>query len=109
MLYLRAMFLLLLLTKVSISAEAEKQKAVALEAWKKLDRTVLKSGEIDSLIEKELVRLGITPAPLCSDYDYIRRISLDLTGKPPSPLEIRLFLSDKTLDKQISARNMQKN
>lgn len=42
---------------------------------------------------------GITP-PRCSDAEYLRRVSLDLTGQPPTADQVRTFLSDTAPDKR---------
>jgi len=39
--------------------------------------------------------LGIAPSELCTDEQFIRRASLDITGTIPSPEELRKFAVDK--------------
>jgi hypothetical protein len=39
-------------------------------------------------------------APLASDAEFLRRVTLDLTGALPSTLEIRAFLKDAAADKR---------
>ena len=39
-------------------------------------------------------------APLASDREFLRRVRFDLTGRPPSPDEIRDFLADASPDKR---------
>ncbi|RFC45109.1 MAG: Protein of unknown function DUF1549/DUF1553/Planctomycete cytochrome C [Verrucomicrobia bacterium] len=50
---------------------------------------------IDTLIARRLATEGIHPTPLASPETLIRRLSLDLTGLPPSPAETAEFLADK--------------
>ncbi|MFO0893118.1 MAG: DUF1549 domain-containing protein [Isosphaeraceae bacterium] len=38
--------------------------------------------------------MKILPSGLCTDAEFIRRVSLDLTGLPPSADEVRSFLAD---------------
>src|SRR5205085_596318 len=45
-------------------------------------------------------QLGIVPSNLCSDEQFIRRVSLDITGTMPTPAQIREFLADKSADKR---------
>lgn len=85
---------------LGLAAEAGPFAPLPADAWTRLDRSVPKPGEIDRLIEKELSRLGRTPAPLCSDADFYRRVSLDLTGKLPTPVELRKFAQDIATDKR---------
>ena len=55
-------------------------------------------GEIDELVADKWERMKIAPAPLSSDTDFIRRVTLDLTGLPPTPEEVRAFLADSRND-----------
>jgi len=49
---------------------------------------------IDNFIAAKLDSLGLAPAPEASRRTLIRRLSLDLTGLPPTPDEVDLFLAD---------------
>jgi hypothetical protein len=51
---------------------------------------------IDELVDAKLLKMRMNPSPICDDADFLRRVYLDLTGVPPSPEEVRAFLSDKT-------------
>src|SRR5688572_13637025 len=55
---------------------------------------------IDDYIFDKMKRDGIPHAPLSTDREFVRRIRLDLTGRLPSPEELREFLSDKSPDKR---------
>ncbi len=46
---------------------------------------------IDAFIRNELKRLDISPSQPASAATLIRRLSLDLTGLPPSPAEVETF------------------
>ena len=59
--------------------------------------------EIASRLDAELLHaLGkVLPLPsLADDEAFLRRVSLDLTGKLPGPEEIRAFLADRDLEKR---------
>ncbi len=46
---------------------------------------------VDRLILESLQTSEVTPAPLTSDEDFLRRVTLDLTGHIPSAAEVTLF------------------
>jgi hypothetical protein len=49
---------------------------------------------IDELVDQKLSRMKIQPSGVCTDEEFLRRVSLDLTGVPPEPARIRAFLAD---------------
>jgi hypothetical protein len=49
---------------------------------------------IDAFIEDRLQREGLTPTPEAPAATLVRRVTLDLTGVPPTPTEIDAFLAD---------------
>ncbi len=55
---------------------------------------------VDELIVAKLRKVGIVPADLCTDAEFLRRVRIDLTGSLPAPTEIEAFLADKAPDKR---------
>jgi mono/diheme cytochrome c family protein len=53
---------------------------------------------IDNFILARLERENVKPSPEADRSTLLRRVSLDLTGLPPTPQEIRDFLSDTSPD-----------
>jgi WD40 repeat protein/mono/diheme cytochrome c family protein len=53
-------------------------------------------GTVDDLVAAKWQRLKILPSELCSDADFIRRASIDLTGLPPSEEDVQTFLADES-------------
>ncbi len=49
---------------------------------------------IDKHVNDKLERLKILPAELCTDAEFLRRVSLDLVGLPATSAETRAFLAD---------------
>ena len=43
------------------------------------------AGSIDSYIFADFQANGITPAPKTTDWEFVRRVTLDLTGRIPTP------------------------
>lgn len=55
---------------------------------------------IDDEIFGKMKKDGIPHAPLATDEEFIRRVKLDITGRIPSPAELREFLADQSPDKR---------
>jgi hypothetical protein len=55
---------------------------------------------IDELVFKKLKEVGMPPSPVCSDATFIRRVSIDVCGKLPTPDEVKAFVEDKSPDKR---------
>lgn len=53
---------------------------------------------VDSFITNRLEAEGLIPLPRASRTTLIRRLSLDLTGLPPTPEEVDEFVADKRPD-----------
>lgn len=49
---------------------------------------------VDTHVNNKLKRLKIQPAELCSDAEFLRRVSLDLTGLPATGEQTKAFLND---------------
>jgi hypothetical protein len=58
----------------------------------------LKRNPIDNFIQARLSEAGLTPAPEASKESLIRRVTLDLTGLPPTEAEVDAFLTDDSPD-----------
>ncbi|MGD2018877.1 MAG: PSD1 and planctomycete cytochrome C domain-containing protein [Planctomycetota bacterium] len=53
---------------------------------------------IDALVERRLAAEGLAPAPEADRHTLLRRVTLDLTGLPPTPEEIEAFVGDPRPD-----------
>jgi Protein of unknown function (DUF1549)/Protein of unknown function (DUF1553) len=53
---------------------------------------------VDAFLFAAMAKNGAVPAPAADKRTLIRRVSLDLTGLPPSPAEVNAFLTDASPD-----------
>src|SRR5438034_8900272 len=53
---------------------------------------------IDYFILAKLEKHGLKPSPPADRYTWVRRLSLDLTGLPPTPPEVNAFVNDPQPD-----------
>ncbi|MBX7257817.1 MAG: DUF1553 domain-containing protein [Candidatus Hydrogenedentes bacterium] len=63
---------------------------VALSDWPR--------NPIDNFILTRLEKEGLKPSPQAAKETLIRRVSLDLTGLPPTPEQVEAFLNDSSPD-----------
>ena len=56
--------------------------------------------KVDELVVEKLAKLGIVPSAVSSDTEFLRRVSLDMTGTLPGPPEIQAFVADKRQNKR---------
>lgn len=63
---------------------------------------VRSSSPIDSFVLQKLHKLNLDPSELCSDSQFLRRVSLDLTGTLPEPSEIESFINERSPQKRLS-------
>src|SRR5579863_3668330 len=64
--------------------------------WKPMEET----SYIDRFINAKLERLKILPSEPASDSEFLRRVSYDLIGVPPTVEELQAFLADKSAGKR---------
>ncbi len=55
---------------------------------------------IDDFIFGKMAAAGVQPAPLTTDAEFLRRLSLDVTGRIPQPEQVEAFLADGRADKR---------
>lgn len=58
--------------------------------------------KVDQLVNQRLRFLGLVPSGVCSDAEFIRRVSIDLTGTLPMPAEVEDFLADDSPGKRAA-------
>jgi len=57
---------------------------------------------IDKHLFERLQKLRIAPSELCDDETFLRRVTLDLAARPPTPEEYRAFMADTSKDKRTA-------
>ena len=56
--------------------------------------------KVDELVIAKLRKTGILPSEICTDAEFLRRASLDVTGTLPTAREVEAFAKDTAPDKR---------
>jgi Protein of unknown function (DUF1549)/Protein of unknown function (DUF1553) len=60
------------------------------------------TARIDAVLANRWAEAKVTPAAIADDGEFLRRVSLDLIGKIPTPAEARDFLDDPSPTKRLA-------
>lgn len=60
------------------------------------------TAHVDQLVLQKLNKLGIVPSSICTDEEFLRRASLDITGTLPAAAEVLEFIKDPAKDKRAA-------
>jgi hypothetical protein len=60
------------------------------------------AGSIDSYIYADFKTNNITPAPMTTDWEFVRRVTLDLTGRIPTPQAVLSFVASTDPNKRAN-------
>ena len=82
--------------------KTEGRQALVLPKNLKYEAPAIEGNYIDELVGKKLNQLRILPSDLCSDEEFLRRITIDITGQLPSEDEYRQFINDVAPDKRAA-------
>ena len=63
------------------------------------------STPIDKAIATKLQKVGIIPSEVCTDQEFLRRVTLDVTGTLPTAEEVKSFLASKDKNKRQKTVN----
>jgi hypothetical protein len=58
---------------------------------------------VDELVFAKLKKLGLPPSPVADDGTFLRRVTIDITGRLPAADTARKFLADPSADKREKA------
>ncbi len=75
-------------------------RSIARVAEAQNDPSDIPRTKIDQFIQEKLNKLGIKSSPVCTDAEFLRRVSIDLTGTLPTPHEVESFLADDSAGKR---------
>ncbi|MEM0927045.1 MAG: DUF1549 domain-containing protein, partial [Planctomycetota bacterium] len=81
---------------LTVMGERDGYRETPIETW----------GEIDHWVAQKWRRVKIQPSPLTDDASFLRRVTLDLTGLPPSSAKVREFLADATPTKEKRSKEI---
>src|SRR5207302_8657311 len=60
------------------------------------------SNLIDTYLFQAMQDAGVTPAGKTNDFEFIRRVTLDLTGRIPIATQVQTFVADIRPDKRAA-------
>ncbi len=66
----------------------------------KVEKLPPKKNFVDEIVFKKLVELGLPPSEICDDATFIRRLTIDLTGRIPTEKEVQDFTADLSTNKR---------
>jgi len=77
---------------------------LAPRSFRSADTTATPRADRANLIDRHLFSAmeaaGVKPAPASNDYEFVRRVTFDLTGRPPSVEKLVQFVADTAPDKR---------
>ncbi|MCR9293744.1 MAG: DUF1549 and DUF1553 domain-containing protein, partial [bacterium] len=73
---------------------------LALPAGLEYQAPQISGNYIDHLVGEKLKRLRILPSELCSDQEFLRRVTIDIVGLLPTEDEFQQFMQDDSPDKR---------
>jgi hypothetical protein len=82
---------------------APRSNVLTDEPWHGVTVAPLTPAELDQMVTRELHKIESRTAILTTDAQFLRRVSLDLVGKPPAPQEITDFVADTDPRKRANA------
>lgn len=85
-----------------VSAPARVPRRSADDGGERLLAAAATSRSIDREVLKALAAEGLAPAGPADDLEFLRRVSLDLLGVPPTEAEVRSFLASKDPGKRTA-------
>src|SRR5580704_12110966 len=86
----------------ALTADVVKKLSSAPTARDKSFQNPDSLGTIDKYLYADMQAQGVTPADKTTDWEFIRRVTLDLTGRIPDPVRVLSFVADTTPNKRAN-------
>lgn len=80
--------------------KTEGRQVLVLPKDLKYEAPEITGNDIDQLVGKKLNQLRIVPSGLCTDEEFLRRITIDITGQLPTEEEYTQFVNDVAPEKR---------
>lgn len=80
--------------------KTEGRQVLVLPKDLKYEAPEITGNYIDELVGKKLNQLRILPSGLCTDEEFLRRITIDITGQLPTEEEYQQFINDAAPNKR---------
>lgn len=80
--------------------KTEGRQVLVLPKDLKYDAPKIEGNYVDQLVGKKLNQLRILPSGLCTDEEFLRRITVDITGQLPTEEEYKQFVNDVAPEKR---------
>ena len=66
-------------------------------------RSTWGTAPLDAFVFAAMQPHGLQPSPAAAPHEWLRRVTLDLTGLPPTPAELDAFLADSALGSALDS------
>jgi hypothetical protein len=80
--------------------KAEGRQVLVLPKDLKYESPEITGNYVDQLVGKKLNQLRILPSGFCTDEEFLRRITIDITGQLPTEEEYHQFINDAAPEKR---------
>jgi hypothetical protein len=80
--------------------KSESRRYLDNKAWIGISKAPLSPKEIDRLVADEWAKAKMTPPARTTDEQFLRRVTLDLAGRLPTPSELHDFVTDTDPNKR---------
>jgi hypothetical protein len=80
-------------------------QVLALPANLNFSQSPVTGNYIDELVGNKLTKLRLDTSPICTDAEFLRRVTIDICGQLPTEEEFNTFANDQSSDKRSQKIN----